>query len=71
MYKDFVKICEPIKKIRADYPFEVKEVGPFTQPTRPGGTDASVFGMEGVPTLTFTEEDFLFPFVCSPLLCHR
>lgn len=58
MYKDFVKICEPIKKIRADYPFEVKEVGPFTQPTRPGGTDASVFGMEGVPTLTFTEEDF-------------
>lgn len=42
MYQDFVKICAPVKKIHPDYPFEVKEAGPFTKPAKPAGTDASV-----------------------------
>ena len=51
MYADFVKISEPIQKIRPDYPFEVKVREPRKRPTRMGGTDASVFAIEGVPTL--------------------
>lgn len=58
MYNDFVKICEPVKKIRADYPFEVKIREPRKRPTQPGGTDASVFACQGVPTLGFVEDDF-------------
>lgn len=58
MYEDFVKICEPIKSIREDYPFEVTVREPRRKPTRTGGTDASVFAMEGVPTIEFTQQDF-------------
>lgn len=58
MYDDFMKISEPIQKIRPDYPFEVKVREPRKRPTRMGGTDASVFAIEGVPTLGFTTEDF-------------
>ncbi len=57
MYDDFVKICEPIKNIRPDYPFDVNIRQPRKRPTRPGGTDASIFAMEGVPTLGFDEQD--------------
>lgn len=57
MYDDFVKICEPIKKIRPDYPFEVKIREPRKRPTEYGGTDASVFAVEGVPTLGFMTDD--------------
>ena len=58
MYDDFVKITAPIKLIRPDYPFEVKVAEPRPKPTKMGGTDASVFAMEGVPTIGFTTEDF-------------
>ena len=58
MYDDFVKICEPIRKIRPDYPFEVTVREPRKRPTRTGGTDASVFAVKGVPTIGFTTEDF-------------
>ena len=58
MYDDFVKISEPIQKIRPDYPFEVKVREPRKRPTRMGGTDASDFAIGGVPTLGFTTEDF-------------
>lgn len=58
IYDEFVKISEPIKKIRPDYPFEVKVRETRKRPTKPGGTDASIFAMEGVPTLGFIEEDF-------------
>ena len=58
MYDDFVKITAPIKLIRPDYPFEVKVAEPREKPTKMGGTDASVFAMEGVPTIGFTTEDF-------------
>jgi len=58
MYKDFVKVCQSVKKIRPDYPFEVTVGGPFTKPTKPGGTDASEFAMRGVPAIGFNEKDF-------------
>lgn len=58
MYSDFVKICEPIKQIRPDYPFEVKEVKPVDKPTSLGGSDASVFAIKGTPAIGFKEVDF-------------
>lgn len=57
MYDDFVRISEPVKRIRPDYPFEVKVRQPRKRPTRASGTDAMVFAVEGVPTLGFTTED--------------
>ena len=57
MYQDFVKICEPINSINPDFPFEVKEVGPFKQTTKLWGTDASVFEIEGVPVIPLDEKD--------------
>lgn len=57
MYDDFVKATAAIKQIRPDYPFEVKVAEPRVKPTKPGGTDASVFAMEGVPTIGFITED--------------
>ena len=57
MYNDFVKICEPVKSINPDFPFEVIKGGPFTKPERMGGTDASVFSMKGVPANSLTERD--------------
>lgn len=58
MYSDFTKICAPITRINPEYPFEVTETAPRTKPTSPGGTDASVFAVEGVPTIGFIEKDF-------------
>lgn len=57
MYDDFVKISEPIKNIRPDYPFEVKVREPRKLPTQTGGTDASVFAVKGIPTLGFLTDD--------------
>jgi hypothetical protein len=57
-YKDFVTICEPLKSIRADFPFELKEIKDAPpRPTRTGGNDATVFALKGVPTITLEEED--------------
>lgn len=57
MYSDFVKICAPINKINSDFPFAVKEVGPFKQTKKLWGTDASVFEIEGVPVIPLDEKD--------------
>ncbi len=57
MYDDFVKICKPLKDLRPDYPFEVTVREPRPQPTKPGGTDATVFAVQGVPTIEFTTKD--------------
>lgn len=57
MYDDFVKITEPVKRIREDYPFEVTVRPPRKRPTIPGGVDSEVFAVEGVPTYTFTTKD--------------
>lgn len=57
MLEDFKKICAPVSRIHPDFPFEVKESPARTKPTRPGGTDASVFAVEGVPAIGFMEQD--------------
>ena len=57
MYDDFVKICEPVKTIHPEIPFEVKKGGPFNKPERLGGTDATVFSIQGVPALSLEERD--------------
>ncbi len=58
MYDDFVKICEPIKRIRPDYPFVVKKMEkPARRPKVPSSHDGSVFAVEGVPIFNFTTED--------------
>lgn len=57
MYDDFVEVCKPLKDIRPDYPFVVKVAKPFKRPTQSGGTDASVFAVEGVPTFGFNTQD--------------
>ena len=57
MYDDFVKITAPVKQIRPDYPFEIRIREPRKRPTEYGGTDASVFAVEGVPTLGFVTDD--------------
>lgn len=57
MYDDFVQICKPVNSIHPDIPFEVKKGGPFNKPERLGGTDASVFAIQGVPTIHLEEQD--------------
>ena len=57
MYDDFVKITEPLKKIRADIPFEVTVREPRKRPKVAGGTDSEVFATYGVPTYGFTTKD--------------
>lgn len=57
MYDEFVKITAPVKQIRPDYPFEIRIREPCKRPTEYGGTDASVFAVEGVPTLGFVTDD--------------
>ena len=58
MYDDFVEVCKPIKDINPEYPFEVTVAKPRKKPTSMGGTDASVFAMQGVPSDGFREGDF-------------
>lgn len=58
-YNDMARICEPVKKIQPDYPFEVRVLNtPLKQPKLMGGNDASVFAVEGVPVIGFDTEDF-------------
>jgi hypothetical protein len=58
MYDDFVKICEPLKRIRPDYPFEVTKLEkPAPRPQVAGSHDGTVFAMEGVPVFNFITED--------------
>jgi hypothetical protein len=57
MYADFVQICAPVSSIHPDIPFEVKETGPRAKPVRLGGTDASVFAIQGVPAISLDEDD--------------
>ena len=39
------------------FPFDVTVAKPRKRPVRMGGKDASVFAMQGVPTIGFREED--------------
>ncbi|MDR0962400.1 MAG: M20/M25/M40 family metallo-hydrolase [Mediterranea sp.] len=59
MYDDFVKVCEPIKRIRPDYPFEVQKLAqPARKPQVAGSHDGTVFAKEGVPIFNFNTVDF-------------
>ena len=57
MVDDMKKICEPIPSINPDFPFEVTVAEPRKRPTQFGGTDATVFAVEGVPTYGFRLSD--------------
>ena len=56
-YDDMVKICEPMKNLW-DFEFQVNKQGPCRKVTRAGGTDATVFGMNGVPCVEMRNEDY-------------
>lgn len=56
-YDDFVKIAKPLENLNPRWPFEVTvRQGYARRATRPGGTDASAFQMEWVPTLGFRQD---------------
>lgn len=57
MRDDMEKICEPLKGLNADFPFEIKKMEPRPRPKKAWGTDSGPFAVEGVPTLTFNLED--------------
>lgn len=57
MYDDFKQVCEPLERLNPEIPFKVEVAQPRRKPTQMGGTDASVFAMRGVPTLSFSERD--------------
>lgn len=57
MLDDMKKVCEPLAGLNPDFPFEVTEAQPRPRPTRTGGTDATVFALEGVPTYYFRLSD--------------
>lgn len=58
MIDDIKAVTEPVKRINSEYPFEVTVAEPRPRPTTTGGTDASVFAIEGVPTHAFITRDF-------------
>lgn len=57
MYEDFIKISEGIDQINPAFGFKVNTFKPRPRPTVPGGTDASVFAIRGVPTIAFDNSD--------------
>lgn len=59
MYDDFVEVCKPLNGIRSDFPFTVekRQGPPQPLPTRAGGSDHAYFAMNGVPTISFREQD--------------
>lgn len=58
MVEDIKVATAPINRINDEYPFEVVVAAPTEKPTRLGGTDASVFAVQGVPTYAFMLRDF-------------
>ena len=57
MYEDFVKASRHISSINPELPFSVDTIPSRPRPTRTGGTDASVFALHGVPTISLRERD--------------
>ena len=59
MYDDFVKACEPLKDYNPDIPFQVlkREGEPQPRPTSAGGSDHAYFAMNGIPAISFREQD--------------
>ncbi len=59
MYDDFVKACEPLKDYNPDIPFQVikREGEPQPRPASAGGSDHAYFAMNGIPAISFREQD--------------
>jgi hypothetical protein len=57
MYDDFVKASKHVSSINPDFPFSVDTIPSRPKPTRTGGTDASVFAIHGVPTISLRDRD--------------
>lgn len=57
MYKDFVKICEPLNSINPDFPFTLRKSEPRPKPTKAGGSDHAYFALNGIPTMGFGTAD--------------
>lgn len=57
MYDDFVKATRYVNLINPDFPFTVNKAQPRPKPTSTGGTDASVFAIRGIPTITLGSAD--------------
>lgn len=57
MYDDFVKATRYIHTINQDFGWEVRKAPTRKWPTSTGGTDASVFAIEGVPTISLNLAD--------------
>ena len=55
--KDIEKIAEPMKNL-CDFEFKVEKAEPRRKITQPGGTDATVFGMNGVPCVELRNQDY-------------
>lgn len=58
MVEDIRIATKDIAGIDAEYPFEIVTAEPGRKPTQPGGTDATVFAVEGVPVYGFMTRDF-------------
>ena len=57
MYDDFVKASQHISSINPDFPFTVDTIPARPWPTTTGSTDASVFAIQGVPTIVLRDRD--------------
>ena len=59
MYDDFVSVCKPLEDMNPEFPFTVekRQGPPQPRPTRAGGSDHAYFSMNGVPTISFREND--------------
>ncbi len=59
MYDDFVEVCKPLEDYNPDIPFEVikREGEPQARPTSAGGSDHAYFAMNGIPAISFREQD--------------
>lgn len=58
MLEDIKEATKYVPLINKDYPWEIVTAEPRVKPTKTGGTDATVFDMEGVPTYGFFDRDF-------------
>ncbi|HLO92100.1 MAG TPA: M28 family peptidase [Lentimicrobium sp.] len=56
-WDDFTKICEPLKTLNPQIPFELKKREARPRPKTAGGSDHAPFAVEGVPTISFGIED--------------
>ena len=59
MYDDFVEACKPLEDYNPNIPFEVikREGEPQARPTSAGGSDHAYFAMNGIPAISFREQD--------------